>query len=212
VTGDGLVHTWWTTDKDLRFGRWRWQVFLQEVLGDVTRDTVPFVAGLVNKVVDGDLVLVFSGNFIQFWFQDNVFFSLGTVEQRNLGLVDWVLGDFVDQLVQWGDTRTTTNQGDGFKLVWFPFPFDNWTLEGQSVIWDQVVDVARHFPGFVFFDDKFNGTFLVHVGNWGVWSDDVVTFGGDEFGQQQRGGGQSRNLVLGWQFENEVFGVVGDVG
>lgn len=210
-TRNCLIQRWRTTDEDLRVGRWRWQVVLQEILGDVTGLTLPSLRSLVDEVVNVNLVLVLSGNLVNLLLQQNILSSQRTVEQVNLGVVLRVLGDLVKQLVQWSNTRTSTNQRDVLELVRLPLPLDNRTLKGNSVIWLQVVNMLGELTLWVSLDDELNGSLLVNVRDWSVRTNDIVSLWSDVLGQNTRSSNQARDIIWAVQLKHIMLGVAGDV-
>ncbi|KAH3687537.1 hypothetical protein WICPIJ_001499, partial [Wickerhamomyces pijperi] len=91
------------------------------------------------------------------------FINLGPVDQVDLGLVVFVLGDLVQDLVQRSDTGATADQSDVFELVGLPLPLDNWALEGDSVVRLQGEDVLTELPLWVLLDHELNDASLVWV-------------------------------------------------
>ena len=108
----------------------------------------------------------------------------------------------MDDLVQRGDTGTSTNQGDFLELVWLPLPLQDWALEWHGVVDLQVVDVDGHLTTFVGLHQQVERTLLFDVGNWSVRSDDVVALSGDKLGQDGRRNDETGGLVGVWERES----------
>lgn len=211
LTGDGLVERWWTTDKDVVLGISAWNVGLQPLLGDVTGLSLDTGVLLVEEVGDLDSVRVLRGNLVELLLEQNVVSGLVTVNQVDLGLFLWVLGDLVEKLVQWSDTGTTTNQGNLLKLIWLQWPLNNWTLDGNGVVLLKAKEVVTHLTSLVLLDDKFNSTGLLGVGDWGVWTDNVVTLLGDILEEDTGCSDETRLLVWGLEGKGEFSSVWGNV-
>lgn len=215
-TGDRLVQGRRATDEDLQLlgSGHGGQGLLQELLGDVAQVQVSFSqrlqVQLVNEVVNLHLGVVLS-QFVELLLQDDVLSGLRAVVQLNEGLVIRVLSNGVHQLPQGGDTRATTNQGNGVKLVRLPLPLDNRALERQGLTLLQFGDVLRHLTQRVALDDEVNSANLTGVGHGSVRSHDIVALGGDVLGQDTRGGDKTRNIVLVGVLERQVLGVVGQL-
>ncbi|KAH3669740.1 hypothetical protein OGATHE_002552 [Ogataea polymorpha] len=65
-----------------------------------------------------------------------------------------------------------------------------------------------HFTSIVVLNEHFQGSLLLIVTDWSVWSNDVVALLGHKFGHHTGSGGQTGFGIRAWQFESEKFGVV----
>ncbi|KAH3664162.1 hypothetical protein OGAPHI_004876 [Ogataea philodendri] len=209
VTRESIVKRRRTTNKNMSVIRRTRKFLLQELLGDVSLSDlwISSTWSLVNKVRNLQLIWVLLGQLIQLLLEENVIKTFGTVEQLDLGLVFLVLQNLVDDLVQWGDTSTSAKQVDLLVRVWSPLPLQNRTFECQGVVWLQTKDVGRHLTTIVVLNQKVKGALLFNIGDWGVWSNDVATLFGNEFGEHTRSDGQTGLGVWVSEFKSEQLGV-----
>jgi len=212
VAGDGLVESGRTADEDLEVllvGRR--DDSLEELLGDEALALRPVLRGLVKDVEGTEAVGVLVLELLKLVLEDNVVGGDVTVDERNLGLVLWVLEDSAGELVHGGDSGATSDQSDVVVLVGLPRVLGDGSLHLKRLARCHVVHVLGHDSTGVPLDDEVKVAGSVLVGDGGVWADRglghlrALVLGDERTGDVETGDG-----ILVIQLEPQLLGVVVD--
>lgn len=162
TTANSLVHTRGTTDEELDvallgFG----ENSLEEVLGDVALAAVPALGRVVEDIEGLEALGVGVFELVKLLSQEDVILGDVAEDKSNLGLVIGVLEDLARELVHWGDTGASGNQGDVVMLVGFPGVLGEGALEVKLVVDLQAVEVLGHGSVGVGLDDQFKVAGLI---------------------------------------------------
>lgn len=108
------------------------------------------------------------GQVIQLLLEEDLVLGDVSEDKGNLSLILWVVEDGTDELVHWGNTSSTGNQGEVLVEVGRVWILWKRTLELELVSWLESVDVCRHWSSGVFLNEEIEIALGILIVDWGV--------------------------------------------
>ena len=153
VSGDSLVHGWWTTNKDLDILLWLRKDSLQQILvNESLLEARRILRWLVQNVEGAESLWESVLEVVKLMLKEDIFLSDIAENQSDLGLILWVVEDSASDLETWGDSSSTSDKSDVLVLVGLIWVFWHWALKLESLVWSHVVEVCGHWPVLVLLD------------------------------------------------------------